>query len=146
MNTTPDYSHIADCVSKFYSLSTVPMDERPKKFWAMVRTEYGTFCEQHYDDLLAQRDIAKLEYTDSNGTKHKGAHWTCEQVEEATRGKSFSEGVTKWDKYVAYNVVYSDLCRVLTESQILSVAYTFFFDDEDFEGENKIWTYMSAMD
>lgn len=146
MNTMYDYNQAAACITKLCSLSDLPAEERAEKFWGIARGEYGAFCEPHYDELFAKQDVNKLEYSDSNGTKRSGAHWTCEQVEDATHGKVFPEGTTKWDRYVAYNVMYSDLCRVLTESQILSVAYSFFFADEDFKGKNKIWAYMSSVD
>jgi hypothetical protein len=45
---------------------------------------------------------------------------------------------------VACNIIYTDLCNVLTDEKILEVAVAFFFKDEDWGGPTKVWDYMSA--
>jgi hypothetical protein len=97
---------------------------------------------KHYCEESAMRDVYKIRYSDNNGAEHRGPHWTVEQVEAATAGKKFPEGTTTWDKYIAYNNTYADLCKILPEEQILKVAYAMWFADEDWKGEGKIWEYM----
>lgn len=116
--------------------------DNPAVFEKYSREQIGMLHDDHYSKEYAEHDVEHLEYTDEHGTKHYGAHWTCEQIERATSSFSFDEKVTRWDKYVAFNVVWSDTCKVLTEDQAIRVAYEFFFADEDFAGENKIWSYM----
>ncbi len=71
-------------------------------------------------------------------------HWTPEQVTQATFGKKFTEGTTEWDKYIAYNNTYADLCKVLTDEQIMKAAYALWFADEDWHSDGKIWDYMGV--
>lgn len=49
-----------------------------------------------------------------------------------------------WDKYVAFNAFYSDMCQILEDDMILKAAYKFFFQDED-AAQGKIWKYMQAV-
>lgn len=75
--------------------------------------------------------------------EHKGGYWTVDQIEEATKNKNFPSGCTRWDRYVAFNVFWADLCKVLDGEDIIEAAYAFWFDDEDWmPGDNKIWSYM----
>lgn len=114
----------------------------PELFEKYSREQFGMLNGDHYTKEYAEHDVEHLEYTDEHGTRHYGAHWTPEQVERATSSLPFGEEVTRWDKFVAFNVMYSDTCKVLTEDQIIRAAHQFFFSDEDFAGENKIWSYM----
>jgi hypothetical protein len=109
----------------------------------LVRKLSEKLYGKHYSEESAMRDVFKMHYTDANGKEYHGPHWTIEQVQAATAGKHFDDEVTKYDKFVAYNATYADLCKILTEDQILKVAYAFWFDDEDWNGEGKIWEYMS---
>ena len=98
---------------------------------------------KHYSEESAMRDVYKLRYSDASGAEHRGPHWTLEQVTQATSGKKFPEGTTEWDKYIAYNTTYADLCKVLTDEQIMKAAYALWFADEDWHSDGKIWDYMS---
>ncbi len=122
-------------------------DEHPQMFWRFMREQYGIMSGCHYNERWATHDVSKLEWTDKEGKKHTGAHWTVEEIEEATKGKTFPNGVTRWDKFVAYNAAWSDLCKVLDDEKILCAAYAFWFADEDW-GEKgsgtKIFRYMEC--
>lgn len=105
---------------------------------------------KHYDETWASHDVSQMEYTDKEGKRHKGAYWTVEQVEEATKGLQFPSAVTKWDRFVAFNGFKADLCKVLTDELILGAAYEFFFMDEDWDLEKpgsspcKVWEYFAC--
>ena len=101
----------------------------------------------HYDEESARKPIYKTHYIDKNGTKLEGKdHWTVEQIEAATATMKFPEGTTKWDKYVAFNTMYFDLCRVLDDASILKVAHAFYFADDDYDyKQSKIKRYMDCM-
>jgi len=98
----------------------------------------------HYTEEMAIKDLESIYYTDSEGLKHKGPHWTKEQVLKATSSLPFPDGTTDCDKYVAFNAAYADFCSAFTEDQIIKIGYLFFFKDEDWNGEGKIWKYMSC--
>lgn len=99
---------------------------------------------RHFDEEKAKMAVARIHYADKSGVKHEGAHWTPEQVESATAQMKFPEGTSKWDKYVAFNSFYADLCRVLDEPMIIKAAHAFYFDDED-APDGKVWRYVKAM-
>lgn len=120
-------------------------DAHPELYWHFMREQAGIMNGGHYDKVWADYDVSQIAYTDKEGKKHTGAYWTCEQIEEATKGMTFPSGTTKWDRFVAFNVFWSDTCKVLTDEQILKAAYQFYFADEDFEAKNKIWCYMKMV-
>lgn len=125
-----------------------PMKETDKKeYWNLMREVYGKMTGGHYDEEFAMHDVSKIEYTDKEGKLHKGAYWTCEQIEEATKGMSFPAGTTKWDRFVAFNLAWSDFCKKFDDAQILQIGYLFFFADEDWSADGKgsatkVWDYV----
>lgn len=119
--------------------------EHPKEYWMFLRKQHGRLFRNHYDEKFAEHDVEHLMWTDREVHKHNGAYWSCSQIKEATKGMVFPSGTTDHDKYVAYNVTKSDLCKVLDDEHILKVAHAFWFADEDFDGEGKIWVYMKAL-
>lgn len=130
-------SDLLDCVK----------ESHPDKYWTFMRGQAGIMNGGHYDQAWAEWDTSQISYTDKDGKAHKGAYWTCEQTEEATRGMAFPSGTTKWDVFVALNSFFADTCKVLTSEQIVKAAYQFYFADEDFgNGKgSKIWHYMQMV-
>lgn len=124
-----------------------PMKETDKEgYWCIMRKMYGVMSDGHYNEEFAMYDVSAIEYTGKNGDKKKGGYWSAEQVEEATRNFRFPSGVNKWDKYVAFNLMYSDLCKKFDDGQILDAAWLFYFADEDWPGgsDRKVFDYVCA--
>ena len=115
----------------------------PDLYWDVLRKQVGIMYHNHYDEAFALYDVSKLSYTDTKGEKHSGARWTVDQIEQATASMRFPQGVNKWDKYVAFNVTYSDLQKDFDEDDILKAGFSLYFDDEDWGSTTKIWEYMS---
>ena len=123
--------------------------EHPKEYWAFLRKQHGRLYQNHYTEDFAKHDVNKLIWKDKEGIKHDGAYWTCEQIDDATKGMTFPNGVTKWDKFVAFNLAKSNLCKQFDDADILKIGYLFFFADEDWDNtENgsvsstKVWEYV----
>lgn len=114
-------------------------------FWDFMREQYGIASGGHYDEAWAMHDVSEMYSTNKEGKKWQGAYWTVEQIEEATKDKTFPSGTTKWDKFVAYNAAKHDFCKSFDDAHILNIAYDFYFADEDFKGGNKIWCYMAMV-
>lgn len=124
-----------------------PMKETDKEgYWCIMRKMYGVMSDGHYNEEFAMYDVSAIEYTGKNGDKKKGGYWSADQVEEATRNFRFPSGVNKWDKYVAFNLMYSDLCKKMDDGQILEAAFAFYFNDEDWPGgsSTKVWDYICS--
>lgn len=115
----------------------------PDLYWEVLRKQVGIMYHNHYDEAFAIYDVSKLCYSDPKGEKHYGAHWTVDQVEQATSSMHFPQGTNKWDKYVAFNVAYSDLQKDFDDEDILKAGFSLYFDDEDWGSNTKIWEYMS---
>ena len=136
-----------------YSMANLLADikkEHPQMFWDFIREQHGIMFGNHYYQEFAEYDVSQMQYTDKEGKKRTGAYWTVEQIEEATKGMTFPSGVTKWDKFVAFNGFHADMCKVFTDEQILKGAHEFFFMDEDWNPEKpgsspcKVWEYYSC--
>lgn len=119
-------------------------EEHPEMFWKFMREQHEVLYGPHYDKYFAEVDIEKIHYMNASGEKKSGAYWSIEQILEATKSMSFPSGTTQWDKYIAFNSFYSDLCTVIEESTLINAAYKFYFADED-APKGKIWKYMEAM-
>lgn len=110
-----------------------------------ARKQHEILYGCHYDEMLAADELAGLTFTDRDGYDRTGPHWSADQVEEAMRGVRFPDGVTKWDKWVAANLSYSDLCREMSDDAVLTAAKLFYFMDMDWPDPSaKVWQYMSA--
>jgi len=114
----------------------------PSEYWEFIRGTAESINGNHYNELLAKMDVEAMHSCDESNNEHKGEYWSCEDVMEAMADKRFSKETTKWDIYVACNALWHDLRNVLDDTKILECAYAFFFKDEDWQGDGKIWTYM----
>ncbi len=127
-------------------LSTLE-NENPCLFWRIMRNQHAVLYDRHYSEKFANHDVNRLIYSkmDENGEPvGMGAHWTRTQVLEATKDMKFHPKVNDWDKYVAFNAMYADLCANMDDKEILKAAYLFYFCDADWQTEDdctKIWDY-----
>lgn len=116
-------------------------EEHPEKYWHFIRKEHEALNGPHFDCQFAKHTVEGLEYTDAEGVRQTGAHWAPEQVEAAWARKAFKPGTTPWDKYVGANAMYADLCKEFSDEDVLKAAYLFYFADEDWKGDGKVWQY-----
>lgn len=117
-------------------------DAHPDVYWDFIYDTHEDIYGPHYNDAFAEYDVKELWYTDKQGEKHHGPHWTKDEVLNAWHGKAFPSNTTDCDKWVAANAFYADLCKALDDQQILDAAYLFWFADEDSDSDGKIWQYM----
>lgn len=122
-------------------------DENPALYWEFIRHEHGIIFNGHYGEEFAEYDVFNLYYKDKEGKEHHGAHWSKEEIKSATASLTFPTGTTECDKYVAFNVMYSDICKHADDGEVLKIGYAFFFDDDDYDYKKgaKIWHYMLAV-
>lgn len=116
-------------------------EHHPDMYHHFIRKEHEVLNGPHFDCQFAKYTVEGLEYTDAEGVRQTGAHWTPEQVEAAWARKAFKPGTTPWDKYVGANAMYADLCKEFSDEEVLKAAYLFFFADEDWGGDGKVWQY-----
>ena len=116
----------------------------PKKYDCYYREMHEIINGPHYTEELAEEDVKALRYTDASGNALEGPHWTKAQILSATSALEFPKGTTDCDKYVAFNAAYADFCKKFSEEQIIYIAYLFYFKDEDWKSEGKVWSYMKS--
>lgn len=136
--------HMYSAIDRIDKLLLRLKNSHPDIYWDFLRESHEDLYGPHYDKEYADYDVGLIHYSTRDGIEHHGAHWSLQQVVGATAGKSFPEGTTDYDKYVAYNATYADLCRRFTEAEILEAAYLYYFADED-APDGKIWHYMNSM-
>ena len=117
----------------------------PELYRAFITKQHELLYGPHYNELFAEMAVADICYTDADGKERRGAYWSAAEIDEATRGLTFPSGTTRWDKYVAFNSFKSDVSKDLDDAQVISSAYSFYFADEDFKGQGKIWRYMQCV-
>ena len=121
------------------------MKHDEKAYWCFMRSQHEILYNCHYSPEFAEWDVALLEWLGKDGQKHRGAHWTTEEVTAATKGMAFPNGTTECDKYVAFNAFANDLKDTMKEEDIIKAAHAFWFNDKDYKGKNKIWCYMKMI-
>lgn len=128
--------------------ATVPDKSLPGLYWRIMRNQHAILYDRHYSEPFANHDVNHLKYINREGLECKGPHWSRAEVIAACKGMAFHSKVNDWDKYVAFNAMYADLCSEMQDEDILKAAYLFYFEDKDWQpGEDdctKIWDYMSA--
>lgn len=114
-----------------------------KSYWRHMRKLHGIVFDRHYDEEWATRDVEQLEYVNAEGQEKDGPHWTKHDVLSLTETLAFPNTVNEWDKYVAFNAAYSDFCsdKGFTENDIIMIGYLFYFKDEDWPTNTKVWDY-----
>lgn len=123
-------------------------DVDPALYWKILRNQHAIMFERHYSEKYANYDVSRLSYVNNKGEDCVGPHWTRAEVVAATKGLQFHKQVNDWDKYVAFNAMYADLCADpdMTDEIIIKSAYLFYFKDKDWQTNDdctKIWDYMS---
>lgn len=131
-----------ESIDSFSELLEELKESHPQLYWDFMRKQHGIMFHGHYDEAFAMWDVSQMHSSNKAGEKKEGAHWTCEQIETATAGMRFPAGVTRWDKYVAFNGAFHDFWKDFDEANIIKIGYDFWFADEDWPTETKIWEYM----
>lgn len=115
--------------------------KHPHEVKCFLKDEYFATNGKHLNETVAMQLVSKMYHTE-NGKKVKG-----ELIRPETAEKELLKGENKgdewyWDAYVAANAMMHDLANTgLNESEIMNVARHFFFHDDDYSEENKVFSY-----
>lgn len=110
-------------------------------YWKIIRQQSAIIFGKHFCEDLAKHEVSRLCYVDRNNRDTSGEHWTMEQSAALKEPSLISKETTDGDIYVAMNIMYSLLCRSMTDSQIIDAAVRFFFEDPNWP-ECKVWEYV----
>lgn len=133
-----------ESIDSFSELLEELEESHPQLYWDFMRKQHGIMYHNHYDEMFAMWDVSQMHSTNKSGDKKEGMHWTSEQIEAATAGMKFPPGTTKWDRFVAMNAAYHDFWKDFDDASILKAGYDFYFADDDWGSDSKVWEYMQS--
>lgn len=120
-------------------------EEHPHEVKHFLKEEYIAMNGKHLNQHVAMRLVADMHHSEGVNTV-KG-----ELVRPETAETELLKGENKgdewyWDAYVAANAMMHDLANTgLSDAQIMNVTRHFYFHDEDFSDENKVFWYFEWM-
>ncbi len=122
-------------------------EEHPAEVKCFLKEEYIAMNGKHLNKSVAKRLVDGMYHTDDNGKRVEGEMVGCEEAHELLMVAKSEEDPLFWDGYVILNAVMHDLAKMhdLSTKQIANIAKCFFFNDEDFSDENKVFWYFEWM-
>lgn len=103
-----------------------------------IMNEYARMYGEHFNKELAE-DVVEEMYHKSNGQLVEGEIVSVEDTMSIAPSEEY-----KWDAYVGANAMMHDLPNIgLGKNDVLEVARKFWFEDDDFEGKNKVFWYFA---
>lgn len=130
-------------------------EHHPDMYWDMMRNTHELMYGKHFDKGYAEWQVERMHH--KCGDKiYKGEHWTYEQTSDVmTKYRSMlPSDITPFDFYVALNAQWHDYqCwakehfpnEADAENAIIEMAVRFWFMDEDWKGNTKVWEYFRLM-
>ena len=106
--------------------------------------------ESHFDEFTAKEIVSKM-YHYENGNLLEGEHFNMHKAQEVCmkHKEHLMKDVNHCDMYVAINAFYHDFISLFktwfginTDEKIILLAVTFWFKDEDYQG-NKLMDYFN---
>lgn len=130
-------------------------EQHPDIYRRFMREQHEIMCGKHYNQAYAEWEVSQMYHKNADGTVSRGEHWTLEDTNDVLskhRGKVPS-AYNEYDFYVALNAHWHDVWRLASTrlaSEEEAIAYVIdeaicvWFNDDDWVGEDKVWTYFRA--
>ena len=114
-------------------------EKMPEEF-ARVMYEYEYGCHIFNEEMYHNA----VQYLESP-TGEKGPHWSLEKIKSKAAQYVDDEAYTLYDYAYVVNMLYSDYCKIITEtSQYLQMAKA-YLTDKDYFGDASERAYHNAM-
>jgi len=133
-----------DMILYWASVNYHPLYER------YILEEYEKENGCHFNEEYARKAVEGMYSICESGEKHRGEHWSIDEVRSAISRYDIGEENTIWDAYVALNMWWHDLHTRYKkhyssyEEYLIEDAVTWAFCDDD-APEGKVWKYIHAM-
>ena len=126
-------------------------EHHPDMYWEMMRHTHELMYGKHFDKAYAEWEVEQMHH--KCGDKHyKGEHWSYEATTAVMMKykATLPPEITPCDFYVALNSQWHDyhcLMRTLfpteeeIEKAIIESAVVFWFKDDDYPTNDKVWNY-----
>ena len=127
------------------------LPHHPAKYWEIMRNTHELMYGKHFDKEYAEWQVEQMHH--KCGDKlYKGEHWSYEETTAVMMKykPTLPPEITPCDFYVALNAQWHDyhcLMRKLfateeeAEKAIIEGAVAFWFMDDDYPTNDKVWSY-----
>lgn len=103
---------------------------------------YGTLHGEHFNEQLAKEFVNAMYHYNNREEKVTGEVVPVEEAESILEPTDREK--MRWDAYVAANTMMHDMARAdMDRRVILEAARVFWFADDDFDGNNKVFWYFA---
>lgn len=125
-------------------------EEHPDLYWSFLREQHEAMVGHHFNESYAKWQVEQMHHKGADGVEYKGEHWNIEQTNGVLSGmrSKIPAAYNEWDFYVALNASYHDFCAWAKrkfaeryEEEVIELALTFWFLDEDWSTKTKVWDY-----
>lgn len=127
-------------------------EHHPDKYWEMMRNTHEMMYGKHFDKVYAEWEVEQMYHKSPDGKVYKGEHWTMEETTGVMMKykTKLSPEITPCDFYVALNTEWhAYICwakehfpnETDAENAIIEMAVRFWFMDDDWDGNTKVWCY-----
>ena len=124
-----------------------------ERYWRVMRDTHELMFGKHFDKEYAEWEVEKMHHTCDNRT-YKGEHWSMEETTAVMSNyrNQLPTEITPCDFYGALNAQWHDYQCVMSklfsnneeaENAIIESAIAFWFKDEDYAGNDKVWRYFN---
>lgn len=119
-------------------------EEHPHDVKHFLKEEYIAMNGKHLNKHVAMQLVSDMHHAEGENTIN-GEIVRPETAQEVLKGMDKGKE-WYWDAYVAANAMMHDLSNTgLSDAQIMNTTKHFFFHDEDFSDENKVFWYFEWM-
>lgn len=127
-------------------------EHHPDMYWDIMRNTHEMMYGKHFDKEYAEWEVEQMHHKSPDGKVYKGEHWTMEETTGVMMKykTKLSPEITPCDFYVALNTEWHDyICwakehfpnEADAENAIIEMAVRFWFMDDDWDGNTKVWRY-----
>lgn len=126
-------------------------EHHPDKYWEFMRDHHEIMNGKHFNRDYAEWEVAQMHHKCGDKT-YKGEHWSHEQTTDVMSSykTTLPAEITPCDFFVALNSQWHDYhCLYMSlfhseeeaEKAIIESAIKFWFKDDDWDGNTKVWCY-----
>lgn len=121
--------------------------ENPDAVRRFLKQEYEALNGRHLNETVARALVADMHHTDTDEKVVRGEAVTPDEAMQLLDGMSDEcRQRCRWDAYAAANAFAHDLANAnLSRVQLLTSARLFWFHDEDFSDNHKVYWYFEWM-
>ena len=126
-------------------------EHHPEKFWTIMRNTHELMYGKHFDREYAEWQVEQMRHKCGDKV-YKGEHWSHEETTAVMQKyrNTLPPEITPCDFYVALNSQWHDYHCFMKEHfeseeemelAIIESAVDFWFKDDDYPTNDKVWCY-----